>query len=496
MILKNTIKNLMVLLCILAGSTAFAQFEEVTKIVSTDREGRAEYGTSVAIHENFALVGASRENIASGAAYVYAKDTDGNWDFMQKLSATDSNQGAEYGGGAAFSDDYLVVAAGRANVDGVIRAGALYVYDLDNDTWSFNTKLFASDMSGDAKLGMNPTSMNVHENTIIAGAPGENGWTGSVYVFTKEGGTWAEQQKIMAPNPQSPDSFGIGVAIFGDQMAIGANQADGLKGAVYMYSNNNGVWEYDETLSASDGMEDDYFGSSVSLVEDQMIIGAYGVGGEQGKAYIFEKNSNGTWEEVQILEGVPSTEPTQYGWSTAIQEDYILVTAPHFFGFEAGEVYLYKREASGAWVEDQLIQGSDTEGEDAYGWSVAMYQNQMIAGAPREDHDANGGNEMGDAGSAYIFKDPTMLGVASPTNRVSAISVYPNPVENTVHIGSQTNMLAHLKVYSISGVLVQEVDSLTTNKLTLTTSSYSSGVYFMHVTLEDGSVHIQKILKN
>lgn len=497
MIKMNTTKTITVLLCLLAGVTGTAQFEEVTKVVSEDREGRAEYGTSVAINEDFAIVGASRENGASGAAYMYAKDNEGEWSFMQKLAATDSNNGAEYGGGSAFVDDYVVVAAGRADVEGVIRAGALYVYEQNNNVWELNSKLIASDYSSDAKMGMNPTSLATENNTIVAGAPGENAWTGSVYIFTEEEGIWTETQKIMAPNPQSPEAFGIGVAISGDQLAVGSDKVNDFKGAVFMYTKNNeGIWEYDQTVAASDGESEDYFGNSISILDDQMVIGAYGVGDELGKAYIFEKNSEGIWEEVQIVMSDPTSDRTQFGWSTDIQEDMIMVSAPHIYGNEVGEVFMYKRTSSGTWVEDQRIQGVDTGEEDFYGWCVAMYEDQVIVGSPREDHDVNGDNEMGDAGAAYIFKDPTLLSGENNEVLANQIRLYPNPTQNNLHIESQYNAINQLKVYTISGVLVQEVNAVNKNNITLNTSSYSSGVYFINVTLEDGSKVNQKVLKN
>ena len=78
---------------------------------------------------------------------------------------------------------YLVVAAGRADVNGLQRTGALYIYENQNNSWDFSTKLVASDPTGDAKLGMNPTSLDVEGNTIVAGAPGDNIWTGTIDII-------------------------------------------------------------------------------------------------------------------------------------------------------------------------------------------------------------------------------------------------------------------------------------------------------------------------
>ncbi|SDX27918.1 T9SS type A sorting domain-containing protein [Aequorivita viscosa] len=493
----NIIKSMLILACLFGITSANAQFTQTSKIVSENREGRAEYGTSVALKENFAIVGASRENGASGAAYIYSKDTQGTWAYTQTLSADDSNEGAEYGGGVKFSDDYLVVAAGRADVNGTIRAGALYVYDYQNNSWEFSTKIVASDLSGDAKLAMNPTSLDVEGNTIIAGAPGEDSWTGSVYVFTKVDGVWEETQKIMSPDPLANDIFGIGVSISGDQLLVGAQGVNDRVGVAYLYIKNaSGLWEYNQTIAASNGEVEDYFGSSVTIQDDKIVVGAYGTDLEVGTAYIFEKNTEGTFEEVQILNANPSTDRVQFGWATAINEDYIAVTAPHIYGNEVAEVYFYKKDADGTWIEDQIIQGDDTVGEDFYGWSIAMFNNEMIVGAPRVDFDANGDNEMGDAGAAYIFMNTDILGVTDNEINSNLIQLYPNPTRTDIKIESISKMISAYSVYSVNGTLLQEFTNLNTNFSVLNTSNYSNGMYFLEINFEDGSSVSKKIIKN
>lgn len=476
----------------LIGTSAKAQYSQTSKIVSENREGRAEFGTSVSLSDNFALVGASRESTAEGAAYVYAKNNQETWDFSQRLVADDPNAGAEFGGAVHLADDFLVVAAGRADVNGVVRAGALYVYNYQNNAFEFGTKLIASDFSGDAKLGMNPTSLDVEANTIVAGAPGENAWVGSVYVFSKVNGVWQETQKIMSPNPQMGDSFGIGVSISGDQMLIGSQGVNSSRGAAYLYVNNNGVWEYEETITASNAAPDNYFGSSVTIEDSKAVVGAYGVNAEVGAAYVFEKNSQGSFEEVQILNANPSSDRVQFGWATAINQDYIAVTAPHIYGIEMPEVYFYKKDGSGTWVEDQIIVGDDTVEEDFLGWSVALNGQEMIIGAPREDHDVNGNNEMGDAGSAYIFKNPNILGVTD-FNAENSFKIYPNPA-TTVFSLTSTKSVNTIKIYSVTGSLIKNIE-VNNNTTIINIDHLLSGIYLVDISFEDGTQSVQKLVK-
>ena len=485
-------KSIVIIACLCGFNTISAQFSQTAKVVSANRESRAEYGTSVAIVEDFAIVGTSREIVASGAAYIYNKDSQGIWSYSQRLAANDPNDGAEFGGGVKFANDYVVVAAGRADIGSAQRAGALYVYDYQNNTWEFNTKLTASDLTSEAKLGMNPTSLDVEGNTIVAGAPGENGWMGSVYVFTETAGTWSETQKILSPNPQENDVFGIGVSISGDYLVVGANEVDGRKGAAYVYSkNSNGTWEYAQTLMASDAANNDFFGTSVNIAGDQMVIGAYGANAEAGAAYIFEKDSQGVWAEVQKLTANTSSEGTQFGWSTDIQQNYIIVSAPHIYSLEAGEVYFYKRDGSGTWTEEQIIQGSDTAGEDFYGWSIAMYKNQLIAGAPWEDEDSTGGNTMDRAGSAYIFQDLTM-GV-NDLQATASVLVYPIPTKKTLTISSR-NGLGEITLLNQLGSVLLQSNAKDTLEHTLDLSQYAKGIYFLRIGLGNGQTEVKKII--
>ncbi|MDN3725492.1 T9SS type A sorting domain-containing protein [Aequorivita sp. SDUM287046] len=495
--MKSKIRNktLALAIAIVASTGAMAQFAQEAKIVSNNRESRAEYGTAVDLHASFAVVGASRETIASGAAYVYEKDGQGNWSLAQRLAAADPNQGAEYGGGVKFSTDFLVVAAGRADIGNAQRAGALYVYNYSNNNWDFNTKLVASDLTSEAKLGMNPTSLDVEGNTIVAGAPGENVWTGSVYVFKREAGMWIEAQKIFSPTPQTSDVFGVGVALSGDYLVVGANEVDGRKGAAYIYlKNGNGQFEYVQTVMASDASNDSFFGTAVSISGDQMVIGAYGATAEQGAAYIFERNAQGIWTEVQKITGNSSSESTHFGWCTDMQQNHIVVSAPHLFGMEEGEVYFYKRNGSGTWMEDQMIQGNDTAGEDFFGWSVAIHQDGIIVGAPWEDHDANGGNEIDRAGSAYIFNDPSILGTEQHAI-VENLRLYPNPSRNFISLESKDKTIQNIQLFGMGGAQLMEKTAINQQSFRLDISALAEGIYFVNIIFADGSRSTEKVMK-
>ncbi|SRX76030.1 T9SS type A sorting domain-containing protein [Aequorivita antarctica] len=490
---KNRIFFLLIFFIAFASTSAIAQYEQTAKVVSNNRESRAEYGTAVAIDENFAVVGASRENIASGAAYVYKLNADGNWEFLQRFSAPDPNFGAEFGGGAKISQDHIVIAAGRANVDGVIRAGALYVYDFNGTTWDFSKKLVAEELADDAKLGMNPTSLAVENNIIVAGAPGENAWEGRVYIFQKIAGSWVEVQRLSSPNPDVNENFGIGVAVSENYLVVGANEEDNTKGAVHIFEKDgNGLWVYVKRIMASDAMPEAYFGSSVSVYDNSIAIGAYNDNGGIGATYVFEKDSNGDWvEESKITPSSPSTEGL-FGFNCILKNEFLVVSAPHVYGLESAEVYVYSKDNNNNWNEIQKVLSNDLAPEDFYGWNIEMHENQLIVGAPWEDHDENGENEIDRAGSAYIFKDLSILG----NNEVAIqndLTIFPIPASEKVTFISNAE-IDSIMVFNQLGAVVKQEKNINSSIYSLDLRKFVTGIYFAKVISNDGKIAVKKFI--
>ncbi|MTI29216.1 FG-GAP repeat protein, partial [Xanthovirga aplysinae] len=121
-----------------------------------------------------------------------------------------------------------------------------------------------------------------------------------------EGG-WEEMNetiKLTASDGAEYDYFGYSVSISGDQLVVGAYFDDdkgSSSGSAYLFEKPDGGWVgMNETakLTASDGTAHDYFGAFVSISEDLVVVGAYGKdenGVDSGSAYLFEKPEGG-WE--------------------------------------------------------------------------------------------------------------------------------------------------------------------------------------------------------
>lgn len=482
--------GLLLVLGTLFPSKGNAQYEVQQKLVG-DREQRAEFGTSTTINSQYLAVGASRENIAAGAAYVFKK-TEAGWDFHQKFISPDVAEMAEFGGAMKMGDNFLAIASGRADIGDALRAGAIYLYDLTDGSFVFNSKLVASDYSDDSLLGANPTCIDISGNTLVAGAPGTNDWAGAVYVFQKINENWTEVQKVTAPELLEYSNFGIGVSVSGNTLIVGASGENNGKGAVYVYEKNaNGFWEFQQKLESSTPQTNSYFGNSLHIHENQFVVGAYAEGNpgtDYASAYVFQKNGE-TWEETQRLVGESSSEDSFYGWMTQISENHLWVSAPHFFGQEAGKVYHYTKSSEGIWNLAELIQPNEAMEEDAFGWSFQAFGETLAVGATRDDFDENQENEMMDAGSVFIFYNNNLSNLESQPTEVS-VKIYPNPAQDYLFIQSD-EPIQSVKVYDSMGKLMFE-----SSKNQIEISQLPKGIYFLKILTKSQNTSTHRIIKH
>jgi len=137
-------------------------------------------------------------------------------------------------------------------------------------------------------------------DTLAVGAPGarvdELFDAGAVYVFTYSGGVWSEQPRLVASDLEAEAQFGVSVALDGARLAIGARSDDALgvsrAGSAYLFVDDGGSWRQQTKVNAPQPQVHGYLGYAVSLDGVELLAGAYGTDlGEElyaGAAYLFD----------------------------------------------------------------------------------------------------------------------------------------------------------------------------------------------------------------
>lgn len=288
------------------------------------------FATAVAISGDVAIVGAFADDdngLFSGSAYVFRFDG-AKWLEQAKLLASDGESSAWFGSSVAISNDVALVGA---PVDGR-GIGAAYVYRFDGATWIEEAKLLASDAAPTAFFG---DAVAIDGNVAIAGAYGHDGngnAAGAAYVFRFDGITWHEEAKLLDSQGSAFDNFGRSTAIRGDVAIVGAVLDDdngGDSGSAFVYRFDGATWPQEAKLQASDGMDSHFFGGSVAIDGDVALVAALGDdenGLNAGAAYLYRLNGF-TWIEEAKLLAADAAPLDTFGRRVAISDDRAIVGA-------------------------------------------------------------------------------------------------------------------------------------------------------------------------
>ena len=335
-----------------------------------------------------------------------------------------SNTGADdwFGGSVAVSGDTVVVGAYRedSNATGVNGngadnsagdAGAAYVFVRSGTGWTQQAYLKASNTEAFDRFG---ESVSVSGDTVVVGAQleasnatGVNGneadntasFAGAAYVFVRSGSDWTQQAYLKASNTARNDRFGGSVSVWGDTVVVGAygedsnatgvngDEADNsvsFAGAAYVFVRSGSDWTQQAYLKASNTGAGDWFGGSVAVSGDTVVVGAKFEASDATGVNGNETDNSATW---------------------------------------SGAAYVFVRNGA-TWSQQAYLKASNTDMIDRLGGAVAVSGDTVVVGAYWEASNATGvnapltggtgsqaDNSSTDAGAAYIF---TGLGPVTP----------------------------------------------------------------------------------
>jgi hypothetical protein len=315
------------------------------------------------------------------------------WQEEAKLSASDNEFLDSFGHSVSIDGDYALIGAPNDNNF----QGSAYVFKHNGTTWTEDTKLTASDGIPSDIFGI---SVAINGNYTLIGASTcdeyrkSNAGLGSAYIFSHDGTTWTEKIKLIASDGEIDNFFGFSVAFDGNYALIGAPGDDNFQGAVYVFSYDGSTWIEETKLTASDGAYGEFFGNSISFYENYALIGAPDLFNDEiGSAYVF-KSDDTTWTEEAKLTASDGQAGDWFGYSVSINDDYAIIGASEPWEDGLGAAYVFSRDGT-TWAEETKLTASDGESRDWFGESVVIIGNYAFIGAYGDDNNQ---------GSTYIFK--------------------------------------------------------------------------------------------
>ncbi len=324
-------------------------WNEIVRLTGSDTLDEDYFGNSVSIQGTTIVVGApghDTDAIDEGAAYIFTRDTSGVWSQSQKLTLPGTTAGAYFGERLDLEGDRLAITALYANTVYLFKRDASQMWQLE----------------ADILLGARASDVDLHDQKLLIGASGAN-TTGEAYLYQFEAGGWALAKTLTADDKQGNDYFGIGVSLQDDQAFVGAylgNPTDNYRGGIYVFSNNGGTWNQTQKLLANDGSVEDSIGRAFAVDGDTLAVGSYGDSSFFGSIYLFDWNGS-AWIQQNKIPAVGGA----FGFSVALQDDTLVSGAP-YADTNQGRVYIYRDPSL---LPTELLVDGGFE-NDGTGWNI------------------------------------------------------------------------------------------------------------------------------
>ena len=165
---------------------------EVVKLTASDGAAEDRFGFQLSLDGNRAIIGSYHDDdngTDSGAAYIFELEN-GSWNEVAKLTASDGAVDDEFGFSVSLSGNRALVGA-HLDDDKGTDSGSAYIFELQNGSWNETNKLTASDgAAGDAFGWLYASSISGDHALVGAYLDDDNGTdSGSAYLFdlTAEG---------------------------------------------------------------------------------------------------------------------------------------------------------------------------------------------------------------------------------------------------------------------------------------------------------------------
>lgn len=266
------------------------------------------------------------------------------------------------------------------------------------DGWLEKGKLFPTDGGDYNSFGC---SMSLYNHTALVGARNDDyGFnSGVAYIFQYENGVWVQEAKLLASDGVEGDWFGWSVSLHDDIALIGAFEDDDngdSSGSAYIFEKIDGSWVQVSKLLPNDGTEDDWFGYAVSIFNQTAVVAARGKDFQHdfGAVYIFQQ-TNGSWLQQAKLMPSDSSPGDCFGESLSLENETLIIGSTAYG--TSGSAYVFQNN-NGTWIQQMKLLPSDGAFGDGFGFSVSLSGNNVVIGALADD-------DYGElSGSAYIFQ--------------------------------------------------------------------------------------------
>ncbi len=268
------------------------------------------FGRVIAMTDDVAMISAWGYEGSRGGVFAYRRQPNGSWQRDGTLTASDAAENDWFGRSIAVEGDLAVIGASRKNEN----TGAAYVLRREGNQWVEEAKLDVAGLVPNSQFG---SAVAIHDGLAFVGAPGNLQVPASVYVFAQdaETGEWSQDSRLAAFDAGPGSFFGTTITSDGNDVWVGASGVSTSTGGVYRFRRSaDGEWIGSNKLAVSGLKMRGQFASTLSVAGDLAVGGAIGDDYGMGTAVIMTRSgarwttADKVWAEVEGLDPVVGEE--------------------------------------------------------------------------------------------------------------------------------------------------------------------------------------------
>ena len=484
-----------------------AQYNYGVKQILENERG---YGAYMSANQSDIFIVKSRVD----EVIVYSMNVDSVWEYKQTLTpsdkASDNNDYWYYGSTLDIDGENAIIGAQyKAPLEN--EDGGLYFYHKGQDgLWSEEFIFDNPSVVGDTRSYSYYGGKNITIHGNKATASHNNGYPRFVHIFEKQNsGDWQIIDTITDPeflgidgiDPHFEDSLFITMVFRFDNQRV--------KEYTLL---PNGDWLNTDTLSTGITDEDTYFGQTLRVDGNQMVVGAYRMDVETvddtftntGAAFVYEKQNN-KWQIQDTLYFESLENNTSFGSGIAIKDDLLVVSAigAKQEGKATGAITIFKKNA-GVWGKVQTLYPENTV--TSFGRKIQILGGHIVVSSSNGVYiienltdcaDVLGGTAMLNSCGRCCGGTTGLDSLASEQACITSINTVDNRIETQLHPNPVVDQLiVSLPVNSTSFMIdthghqvIKEIQSGVNN-----VSQLKAGIYFLIVTNEDKN-EVIKVIK-
>jgi hypothetical protein len=377
--LPGALAFVVVLLAGLLPGSTHAQIEEVPR---PERAHAASFGVSVALGDSIAAVGTSGEALCgpnAGAVYVYERVPTppfDSWRVTARLTPRTCRANAFFGADIALSGERLLVSASSEN-RAREETDAAYVFERDTTGQWRQAARFTGEPG--RQEGVYAADIDLDGDRAVVSTTGnpEGAYGGAVYVYEYRSarGAWTQTARLTASRGVKAGVMGQSVALDGDRLAVAASTYfDRDPGAVYLFRQEEpNQWQETTLIQGVDA-----FQIALDLYGSTLVVGEDRAGGEgSGQATLYRDDGGGNWERAGALHPSIPYDSGGVGAAVSVEQDWALITGydeqlDKEFNIDR-VVYVFRRRGKRAWRQRTILDVGQVD------FGAALAQNGSMA---------------------------------------------------------------------------------------------------------------------